>query len=229
MAFPSLIKLFGRKENRPDLELAQRLEKLLRDIERPKLLNPSKFWYAKEVQKAVSPLLLTIPFEQEGQFVIVWAQNRTPYGLMLFSLSKWPNVDYDLWAYTREQFRGQNIAKLTLVEGLRQLALQKREAILTAEILIDNERTREGSVRWLKVLGFIPSENEGESSFKSLYIASYTKEILQKAFASLPSEYQTEEQKMSPLPPDILTNFASYLTDSFNEGGSELLDRRRTL
>src|SRR4030043_722295 len=161
MPLRSFKNLFGRAETRPDQALAERLEKLLRDIERPKIAHPSKFWYAKEVQKAIAPLLITMPFETEGQFVVVWAQNRTPYALMLFAQSKWPNIDYDLWAYTREKFRGQNIAKLTLVEGIRQLALQNREAVLTAEILIENERTREGSVRWLKVLGFIPSENEG--------------------------------------------------------------------
>lgn len=228
MPHPILNKLFGRAETRPDLALAKRLEKLLRNIEKPKVLHPAKFWYAKEVQKATAPLLLTIPFENQGEFAIVWAQNRKPSGLMLFAQSKWPNIDYDLWAYTREKHRGHNIAKLTLAEGIRQLALKQKNSVLTAEILIQDQRTRQGAVRWLKVLGFIASQSDQDTSYKRLFMAAYTKEILQKALQSLPTEYQLQTKKMSPLPPDILTQFTNVLSQSFDQGGSQLLDLRRS-
>ncbi len=227
MPLPNLKKIFGHSETRPDLDLAKRLEKLLRDIEKPRVINPSKFWYAKEVQKATSPLLITIPFEKPGEFAIVWAQNRVSYGLMLFAQSKWPNIDYDLWAYTREKYRGHNIAKLTLAEGIRQLATEGKEAILTAEILIENPRTRSGAVRWLSVLGFIASESDSE--YKRLYMAAYTKQVLQNALLTLPSEYRNPSKKMPPLPPDILAKFTSHLANSFEQGGQQLIEQRRTI
>lgn len=226
MALPVLEKIFGRKETRPARDLEKRLEKLLRNIERPKVTHPAKFWIAKEVQKATAPALITVPFEKENEFAIVWAQNRKPSGLMLFAQSQFPTIDYDLWAYTRVEFRGLNIAKLTLAEGIRQLALKGKDCVLTAEILIENERTRSGAVRWLRVLGFIASQGEGE--YKRLYMAAYTKELLQKAFDVLPPEFQRSDRKMSPMPPDILSKFASLLTNSFEKGGSDLLDRRRS-
>lgn len=229
MPHPILTKLFGRSESRPDQALSKRLEKLLKNIEKPRIAHPSKLWYAKEVQKAVSPLLITIPFEKPGEFAIVWAQNRIPYGLMLFAQSNWPNIDYDLWAYTREKYRGHSIAKQTLSEGIRQLAIDGKEAVLTAEILIEDERTRQSSVRWLKVLGFIASETDSQSNYKSLYMAAYTQEVLQKALNSLPTEFQKKEKKMPPMPPDILTKFTDQLTESFDQGGSDLLARRRSL
>ena len=228
MPLPVLEKIFGRAETLPSQQFAKRLEKLLRDIEKPKIAHPSKFWIAKEVQKATAPLLLTIPFEKEREFAVVWAQNRVPYGLMLFAQSQYPTVDYDLWAYTRVKHRGHNIAKLTLAEGTRQLALEERDIVLTAEILIENERIRQSVVRWLKVLGFIASEGQEETTYKQLFMAAYTKELLQKALLALPTEFQKPEKKTPPMPPDILAQFTSKLTNSFDEGGSELLERRRT-
>ncbi len=227
MSLPVLEKILGRREAHPDQELGRRLEKLLRSIERPKIAHPSKFWIGREVQKAVAPLLLTVPFEEKGEFAVVWAQNREPYGLMLFAESQWPAVDYDLWAYTRTKYRGHNISKLTLAEGIRQLALQGKDIVLTAEILIENERTRVGAVRWLKVLGFIASKKNEESTYKRIFMAAYTKELLHKALLSLPEQYQKPEKKMPPLPPDLLTKFMTPLTSSFDEGGKALLDRRR--
>lgn len=228
MPLPVLEKIFGHTETRPDLKLARRLEKLLRDIEKPKITHPAKFWVAKEVQKSVSPTLLTLPFEKDYQFTVIWAQNRKTYGVMLFAQSQWPTVDYDLWAYTRKRHRGHNIAKLTLAEGIRQLANQNRDTVLTAEILIQDERTRQGAIRWLKVLGFLASENQDQTGYKRLYMAAYTREILQLALRSLPPEYQQSQKKMSPMPPDILSQFTSILTNSFDQGGSDLLNRRRS-
>jgi hypothetical protein len=229
MASAILNKIFGRVESRPDLDLASRLEKLLRDIGKPRVLNPSKFFLAKEVQKSIAPTLLTIPFENQNEFAIVWAQNRVPYGLMLFAQSKWPNIDYDLWAYTREKYRGLNIAKLTLAEGVRQLALEKKESVLTAEILIHDERTRKGSVRWLNSLGFIASQTDSVSDYRRLYMAAYTKEVLETALRALPGEYQEQTKKMSPLPPDILTDFSNALKDSYHQGGRQLIERKRSV
>ncbi|OGY17836.1 MAG: hypothetical protein A2900_00395 [Candidatus Chisholmbacteria bacterium RIFCSPLOWO2_01_FULL_50_28] len=228
MSLPVLEKIFGRSEAHPDQELARRLEKLLRSIEKPRIAHPSNFWIGREVQKTTAPILLTIPFEEKGEFAVVWAQNRAPYGLMLFAKSQWPVVDYDLWAYTRSKYRGHNISKLTLAEGIRQLAIEGRDRVLTAEILIENERTRQGAVRWLKVLGFIASQDKAEESYKRIFMAAYTKEVLKTALATLPEPYQRPEKKMSPLPPDLLTAFVGPLTESFNQGGKALLDRRRS-
>lgn len=222
-----LNKLFGRDASRPDLDLARRLEKLLRDIQKPRLLNPAKFFIAKEVQKATFPLLLTIPFENPNEFAVLWAQNRTPYGIMLFAQSKWPNVDYDLWAYTREKYRGLNIAKITLIEGIRQLALQKKEAVLTGEILIHDERTRRGSVRWLESLGFVAPEGSSSSTYKRLFMAGYTLPVLQKALNSLPAEFQKPTKKMPPMPPDILSGFTACLKNSYRQGGYDLIQKKR--
>lgn len=228
MPLPVLEKILGRSEAHPDQELARRLEKLLRSIEKPKITHPAKFWIAKEVHKANAPTLLSIPFEEKGEFAVVWAQNRQPYGLMLFAKSQWPAVDYDLWAYTRTKYRGHNIAKFTLAEGIRQLAIEGKDAVLTAEILIENERTRSGAVRWLRVLGFIASEDKGGESYKRIFMAAYPREVLRKALLTLPEIYQKPEKKMSPLPPDLLTQFISPLSTSFDEGGKALLDRRRS-
>lgn len=228
MKLPVLNRIFGHRETRPDLDLAQRLEKLLRDIEKPSGLHPSKLWIAKEVQKTTSPLLLTIPFEEKGEFAILWAQNRRASGVMLFASSRWPFVDHDLWAYTRARERGHSIAKLTLAEGIRQLALQDKDVVLTAEILIEDERTRAGAVRWLEVLGFIASQTEKETTYKRLFMAAYPKTILRAAILELPEDYQRPGKKMPPLPPDLLIHFTSHLTRSFDEGGSALLSRRRT-
>jgi hypothetical protein len=228
MPLPVLEKIFGQKETRPARDLEKRLEKLLRDIEKPRVAHPSKFWIAKEVQKTTAPQLLTIPFEQKGEFAIIWAQNRQAYGVMLFAQSQYPTVDHDLWAYTRTKYRGHNIAKLTLAEGIRQLALARKDSVLTAEILIENERTRQGAVRWLKVLGFIASESQEQTTYKRLFMAAYTKDTLYKALLELPAEFQEEKRKMPPMPPDILSKFTSHLTKSFDEGGSDLLTRRRS-
>jgi hypothetical protein len=228
MPLTKLINLFGHQQTRPDLQLAQRLEKLLQDLEKPRVSHPSKYWYAKEIKKATAPLLLTIPFEKPGQFAIVWAQNRVPYGLMLFAQSKWPNIDHDLWAYTRAKHRGHNIAKLTLAEGIRQLAIKGNDAVLTAEILIENQRTRQGATRWLKVLGFVESSKQPTSTSKGLYLATYTTQILKKALHSLPPEFQQPVKKTPPMPPDILTAFTSHLQNSFNLGGNKLLSSRHT-
>jgi len=227
MALPILEKILGRTDARPAQELEKRLERLLRDIGKPRIANPSKYWFAKEVQKSTAPTLLSIPFEKANEFAVVWAQNRVPYGLMLFAQSQYPTIDYDLWAYTRTQYRGLNIAKLTLAEGIRQLALENRDIVLTAEILIENERTRSGAVRWLKVLGFIASQSEAESEFKRLYMATYTRSVLQEALQALTPEYQKPGKKMPPMPPDILSKFTAPLTESFDRGGSDLLNHRR--
>src|SRR3990170_5098036 len=226
MSLPVLEKIFGRSEAHPDQELARRLEKLLRSIEKPRIAHPSNFWIGREVQKTTAPILLTIPFEEKGEFAVVWAQNRQPYGLMLFAKSQWPAVDYDLWAYTRSKYRGHNISKLTLAEGIRQLAITGKDIVVTAEILIENERTRQGAVRWLRVLGFISSEDQGSNTYQRIFMAAYPKEVLRKALATLPEQYQKPEKKMSPLPPDLLTAFVAPLTASFDEGGKALLDRR---
>jgi hypothetical protein len=228
MPFDLLEKVFGHVETQPSQQLAKRLEKLLRDIEKPRVTHPAKFWVAKEVQKATAPLVLTIPFEQKGQFTVVWAQNRQAYGVMLFAQSQYPSVDYDLWAYTRTKHRGHNIAKLTLAEGIRQLALERKDAVLTAEILIEDERTRRGAVRWLHVLGFIASEDQQETTYKRLFMAAYTKNTLSKSLLSLPTEFQEAKKKMPPMPPDILSKFTSHLTSSYDEGGHALLSRRRS-
>lgn len=220
--------LFGKKESRPAQDLAKRLEKLLKNIEKPKISHPSKFWYAKEVQKSSSPQLLTIPFEKKGEFAIVWAQNRKPYGLMLFAQSQWPTMDYDLWAYTREEYRGHNIAKLTLAEGIRQLATEGKNVVLTAEILIENENIRKSAVRWLKILGFIASQSEDDKLYKRLFMAAYTKSTLEKALNSLPAKFKYKKKKMPPMPPDILSQFTSRLTQSYDQGGSDLLEKRRS-
>lgn len=235
MGLPVLEKLLGKAETRPARDLEKRLEKLLRDIEHPKLVHPAKYWIAKEVQKTQSPILLTIPFDfapdkppgKEQEFAVVWAQNRRTYGIMLFAGSQYPTIDYDLWAYTRAQYRGHNIAKFTLAEGLRQLALQSRDVVLTAEILIENERTRQGAVRWLKALGFIASASEKQELYKRLFLAAYPKALLAQALQSLPSQFQQHFKKMPPLPPDILAQFTTPLTASFDTGGSALLDSRR--
>lgn len=227
MALPVLEKILGHTETRPDQQLAKRLEKLLRDIEKPKISHPAKFWIAKEVQKTTAPLLLTIPFQQKGQFTVIWAQNRQAYGVMLFAQSQYPTIDYDLWAYTRAKHRGHNIAKLTLAEGIRQLALAGKETVLTAEILIENQRTRQGAIRWLKVLGFIASESDNKSSYKRLFMAAYTRDILHQALLSLPVNFQEEKKKMPPMPPDILSKFTNSLTNSYDQGGQTLLDQRR--
>jgi len=228
MSLPVLEKIFGKSEAHPDQDLACRLEKLLRSIEKPRIVHPAKFWIAKEVQKTIAPTLLTIPFEEKAEFAVVWAQNREPYGLMLFAKSQWPSVDYDLWAYTRTKYRGHNISKLTLAEGIRQLAIEAKDIVLTAEILIENERMRAGAVRWLKLLGFISSEENADNTYKHVFMAAYTKEILRRALLTLPEGYQKPEKKMSPLPPDLLTAFVAPLTDSFATGGKALLDRRRS-
>lgn len=228
MPLPTLEKIFGRTETLPSQQLAKRLEKLLHDIEKPRVTHPAKFWIAKEVQKATAPLLLTIPFEQKKEFAVAWAQNRQAYGVMLFAQSQWPTVDYDLWAYTRAKYRGHNIAKLSLAEGIRQLALESRDFVLTAEILIENERTRRSAIRWLKVLGFIASESQNETTYKRLFMATYTRDVLCKALLALPTEFQEVKKKMSPMPPDILSKFTAPLTNSFDEGGQDLLNRRRT-
>ncbi len=228
MELTTLRKILGHKETRPDLKLAQRLEKLLRNLERPPVSQLSKFWIAKEIRKAKAPLLFTIPFEKEGQFAVIWAQNRKPYGLMLFAQSKWPNIDHDLWAYTRSKYRGHNIAKLTLAEGIRQLTFTRKGAILTGEILIENQKTRRSTVRWINSLGFVASKSESESLYKRLYIAAYTKEVLQTALHTLPPEYQKPKNKMPPMPPDILASFTAKLKDSFDAGGRQLLSRRRS-
>jgi hypothetical protein len=221
-------KFFGHPEPRPAQALAKRLEKLLRDIEKPRALHPAKFWFAKEVKKSTSPTLLTVNLEKKSELAVLWAQNRELLGLMLFAQSKWPTIDYDLWAYTREKHRGHNIAKLTLAEGIRQLALSKKDSVLTAEILIENQRTRQGAVRWLKVLGFIASQSEKQTSYKRLFMAAYTKSILQKALIALPTEFQVPDKKIPPMPPDILTKFTKVLSDSYSQGGYQLLERRRS-
>lgn len=228
MPLPVLEKILGRTATLPSQQLAKRLEKLLRDIEKPKIAHPSKYWIAKEVQKTTAPLLLTLPFEKEEEFAVVWAQNRQAYGVMLFAQSQYPTIDHDLWAYTRVKYRGHNIAKLTLAEGIRQLALKNKDFVLTAEILIENEPTRRSAVRWLKVLGFIASQSQEETTYKRLFMAAYTRETLYKALLTLPTEFQQVKTKMPPMPPDILSKFTSHLTNSFDAGGSELLDRRRT-
>ena len=228
MPLPVLETIFGHKETRPARDLEKRLEKLLRDIEKPKIAHPSKYWIAKEVQKTTAPQLLTIPFEQKGEFAVVWAQNRQAYGVMLFAQSQYPTVDHDLWAYTRVKYRGHNIAKLTLAEGIRQLAVKGKDTVLTAEILIENQRTRRSAVRWLRVLGFIASKSQDEKLYKRLFMAAYTKDTLHRALLELPTEFQQIKKKMPPMPPDILSKFTSHLTSSFDEGGSDLLTHRRS-
>jgi len=82
-------------------------------------------------------------------------------------------------------------------------------------------------VRWLKVLGFIASQSEAENEFKRLYMATYTRGVLQEALQALTPEYQKPGKKMPPMPPDILSKFTAPLTESFDAGGSDLLNRRR--
>lgn len=227
MSLSLFSKLFGHTEIHPARQLAYRLEKLLKDFEKPKVLDPAKFWFAKEIRKSTSPTLLSLDLEK-NEFAVLWAQNRELLGLMLFAQSKWPNIDYDLWAYTREKYRGHSIAKLTLAEGIRQLALSNKDVVLTAEILIENQSTRDSAVRWLEVLGFIASQSDNQDSYKRLYMATYTKEILNQAFSSLPPEFQVPDKKMPPMSPDVLTKFCQELSASYNQGGYRLLEKRRS-